>query len=117
LFKHWPYEDYSSKLPEHQLITRIPLDHEREALLGLLLQHSFLSQHISLYWGFVACFDIWQAPIYFYQDLLSDNPPYKAHAVILESTQSLVASRTLLLQSWNPNASSSLSTTLLWVAG
>ncbi|KAK1219582.1 hypothetical protein PQX77_017696 [Marasmius sp. AFHP31] len=83
LFKHWPYyEDYSRSLPERRLITRIPLDHEREALLGLLLQHSFLSRHISLYWGFVACFDIQQAPIYFYHDLLSDNPPYEAQAVI-----------------------------------
>ncbi|KAK1217904.1 hypothetical protein PQX77_019425 [Marasmius sp. AFHP31] len=83
LFKHWTYyEDYSRSLPERRLITRIPLDHEREALLGLLLQHSFLSRHISLYWGFVACFDILQAPIYFYHDLLSDNPPYEAQAVI-----------------------------------
>ncbi|KAK1216424.1 hypothetical protein PQX77_020944 [Marasmius sp. AFHP31] len=39
-------------------------------------------RHISLYWGFVACFDIRQAPIYFYQDLLSDSPPYEAQAVI-----------------------------------
>ncbi|KAK1222198.1 hypothetical protein PQX77_014965 [Marasmius sp. AFHP31] len=39
-------------------------------------------QHISLYWGFVACFDIRQAPIYFYHDLLSDNPPYEAQAII-----------------------------------
>ncbi|KAK1221876.1 hypothetical protein PQX77_015296 [Marasmius sp. AFHP31] len=65
LFTHWPYyEEYSSKLPKRRLITRIPLDHEREALLGLLLQHSFLT------------------PIYFSQDLLSDNPPYEAQAVI-----------------------------------
>ncbi|KAK1219321.1 hypothetical protein PQX77_017974 [Marasmius sp. AFHP31] len=86
----WRYSDLEvdvpsvipCKLPERQLITRIPLDHEQEALLGLLLQHSFLSRHISLYWGFIACFDIWQAPIYFHQDLLSDNPPYEAQAVI-----------------------------------
>ncbi|KAK1217697.1 hypothetical protein PQX77_019645 [Marasmius sp. AFHP31] len=83
LFKHWPYyEDYSRLLPERRLITRIPLDHEGEALLGLLLQHSFLSRHISLYWGFVAGFNIRQAPIYFYHDLLSDNPPYEAQAII-----------------------------------
>ncbi|KAK1215886.1 hypothetical protein PQX77_021491 [Marasmius sp. AFHP31] len=83
LFKHWPYyEDYSRSIPERRLITRIPLDQEREALLGLLLQHSFLSRHISLYWGFVACFNIRQAPIYFYHDLLSNDPPYEAQAII-----------------------------------
>ncbi|KAK1215670.1 hypothetical protein PQX77_021734 [Marasmius sp. AFHP31] len=83
LFKHWPYyKDYSRSIPERRLITRIPLDQEREALLGLLLQHSFLSRRISLYWGFVACIDIWQAPIYFYHDLLSDDPPYEAQAII-----------------------------------
>ncbi|KAK1217681.1 hypothetical protein PQX77_019660 [Marasmius sp. AFHP31] len=83
LFKHWPYyEDYSSKLPKRRLITRVPLNHKREALLGLLLQHTFLSQYISLYWGFLACFDIQQAPIYFHQGLLSDNLLYEAQAVV-----------------------------------
>ncbi|KAK1235121.1 hypothetical protein PQX77_001666 [Marasmius sp. AFHP31] len=83
LFKHWPYhEDYSSKLPKHHLITCIPLDHEHKALLGLLPQHTFLSRHISLYWGFVTCFGIRQAPIYFHQDLLSANMPFKAQGII-----------------------------------
>ncbi|KAK1215914.1 hypothetical protein PQX77_021467 [Marasmius sp. AFHP31] len=91
LFRHWPYyEDYSSKLPERWLVTHIPLDHEREALLGLLLQHTFLSRHISLYWGFVACFDIQQAPIYFHQDLLSGNLPWEAQAVINMVSEAIV---------------------------
>ncbi|KAK1216132.1 hypothetical protein PQX77_021251 [Marasmius sp. AFHP31] len=51
LYKHWPYhKDYSAKLTDCSLIPRIPLDCEREALLGLLLQHFFLSRHISIYW-------------------------------------------------------------------
>ncbi|KAK1216470.1 hypothetical protein PQX77_020887 [Marasmius sp. AFHP31] len=83
LFKHWPYyKDYSSKLPRHRLITHIPLNHGQEALWGLLLQHTFLSQHISLYWGFIACFDIRQAPIYFHQDLLSNNVFYGAQGIV-----------------------------------
>ncbi|KAK1217597.1 hypothetical protein PQX77_019746 [Marasmius sp. AFHP31] len=77
LYKHWPYhEDYSAKLTDRSLIPRIPLDRKREALLGLLLQHFFLSQHISIYWGFVACFDFRQAPIYFYEDNLSEVPRF-----------------------------------------
>ncbi|KAK1220502.1 hypothetical protein PQX77_016737 [Marasmius sp. AFHP31] len=83
LYKHWPYhKNYSAKLTDRSLIPCIPLDREREALLGLLLQHSFLSQHISIYWGFVACFDFRQAPIYFYEDNLSKYIPLKSQNVI-----------------------------------
>ncbi|KAK1217478.1 hypothetical protein PQX77_019867 [Marasmius sp. AFHP31] len=83
LYKHWPYhEDYSAKLTNRSLIPRIPLDREREALLGLLLQHFFLSRHISIYWGFVACFDFRQAPIDFYEDNLSEYIPLESQNVI-----------------------------------
>ncbi|KAK1220083.1 hypothetical protein PQX77_017182, partial [Marasmius sp. AFHP31] len=83
LYKHWPYhEDYSAKLTDCSLILCIPLDREREALLGLLLQHFFLSQHISIYWGFIACFDFRQAPIYFYEDNLSEYIPLESQNVI-----------------------------------
>ncbi|KAK1221605.1 hypothetical protein PQX77_015585 [Marasmius sp. AFHP31] len=83
LYKHWPYyEDYSAKSTDRSLIPRIPLDREREALLGLLLQHFFLSRHISIYWGFVACFDFRQAPIYFYEDNLSVYIPLESQNVI-----------------------------------
>ncbi|KAK1221123.1 hypothetical protein PQX77_016075, partial [Marasmius sp. AFHP31] len=83
LYKHWPYyEDYSAKSTDRSLIPRIPLDREREALLGLLLQHFFLSRHISFYWGFVACFDFRQAPIYFYEDNLSVYIPLESQNVI-----------------------------------
>ncbi|KAK1218452.1 hypothetical protein PQX77_018865 [Marasmius sp. AFHP31] len=83
LYKHWPYhEDYSAKLTDHSLIPSIPLDLEREALLGLLLQQFFLSQHISIHWGYVACFNFQQAPIYFYEDNLSGYIPFKAQNVI-----------------------------------
>ncbi|KAK1216489.1 hypothetical protein PQX77_020884 [Marasmius sp. AFHP31] len=83
LYKHWPYhENYSTKLTDRSLIPHIPLDREREALLGLLLQHFFLSQHISIYWGFIACFDFRQAPIYFYEDNLSEYIPLKSQNII-----------------------------------
>ncbi|KAK1215219.1 hypothetical protein PQX77_022184 [Marasmius sp. AFHP31] len=83
LYKHWPYyKDYSAKLTDRSLIPRIPLDREREALLGLLLQHFFLSRHISFYWGFVACFDFRQAPIHFYEDNLSVYIPLESQNVI-----------------------------------
>ncbi|KAK1218640.1 hypothetical protein PQX77_018668 [Marasmius sp. AFHP31] len=83
LYKHWPYhEDYSAKLTDRSLIPHIPLDREREALLGLLLQHFFLSRHISIYWGFVACFDFRQAPIYFYEDNLFEYIPLESQNVI-----------------------------------
>ncbi|KAK1220244.1 hypothetical protein PQX77_017009 [Marasmius sp. AFHP31] len=83
LYKHWPYhEDYSAKLTDCSLIPRIPLNLKREALLALLLQQFFLSQHISIYWGFVACFDFKQALVYFYKDNLSGYIPLEAQNVI-----------------------------------
>ncbi|KAK1229097.1 hypothetical protein PQX77_007859 [Marasmius sp. AFHP31] len=83
LYKHWPYnKDYSAKLTDRSLIPSIPLDRKREALLGLLLQQFFLSRHISIYWGFVACFDFRQAPIYFYKDNLSEYIPLESQNVI-----------------------------------
>ncbi|KAK1215879.1 hypothetical protein PQX77_021505 [Marasmius sp. AFHP31] len=64
LYKHWPYhEDYSAKLTDCSLIPRIPLNREREAF-------------------FVACFDFRQAPIYFYEDNLSEYIPLKSQNVI-----------------------------------
>ncbi|KAK1216217.1 hypothetical protein PQX77_021155 [Marasmius sp. AFHP31] len=63
LYKHWPYhEDYSAKLTDRSLIPCIPLDLEREALLGLLLQQ--------------------QAPVYFHEDNLSGYIPLEAQNVI-----------------------------------
>ncbi|KAK1215814.1 hypothetical protein PQX77_021563 [Marasmius sp. AFHP31] len=83
LYKHWPYhEDYSAKLTDCSLIPRIPLDCEREALLGLLLQHFFLSRHISIYWGFATCFNFQQAPIYIYEDNLSEYIPFGSQNII-----------------------------------
>ncbi|KAK1216547.1 hypothetical protein PQX77_020824 [Marasmius sp. AFHP31] len=83
LYKHWPYHaDYSEKLTDRSIIPRIPLDLEREALLGLLLQQFFLSRHISIYWGYVACFDFKQAPIYFHKDNLSGYIPSEAQNFI-----------------------------------
>ncbi|KAK1216343.1 hypothetical protein PQX77_021033 [Marasmius sp. AFHP31] len=56
LYKHWPYhEDYSAKLTDRSLIPHIPLDREREAL---------------------------QAPIYFYEDNLSEYIPLESQNVI-----------------------------------
>ncbi|KAK1215665.1 hypothetical protein PQX77_021729 [Marasmius sp. AFHP31] len=57
-------------------------DHFCNLLYSLLLQQFFLSRHISIYWGFVACFDFRQAPIYFYKDNLSGYIPLKAQNVI-----------------------------------
>ncbi|KAK1223443.1 hypothetical protein PQX77_013682 [Marasmius sp. AFHP31] len=82
--KAWHYTDSEVDVPSiiPCLILRIPLDRKREALLGLLLQHFFLSRHISIYWGFVACFDFRQAPIYFYEDNLSKYIPLESQNVI-----------------------------------
>ncbi|KAK1219269.1 hypothetical protein PQX77_018037 [Marasmius sp. AFHP31] len=83
LYKHWPYhEDYSAKLTDRSLIPHIPLNCKREVLLGLLLQHFFLSQHISIYWGSVTCFNFRQAPIYFYEDNLSKYIPLESQNII-----------------------------------
>ncbi|KAK1225945.1 hypothetical protein PQX77_011077, partial [Marasmius sp. AFHP31] len=67
---------------DNSLIPHIPLDRKREALLGLLLQHFFLSRHISIYWGFLACFNFRQAPIYFYEDNLSEYIPFESQNII-----------------------------------
>ncbi|KAK1215381.1 hypothetical protein PQX77_022028 [Marasmius sp. AFHP31] len=83
VYQRWLYPEHSfSSITERRLITRIPLDAGREALLGLLFQHFFLSPHLSIYWGFVAQFDFRQSAIYFYQDNITAYNPLDAQSVI-----------------------------------
>ncbi|KAK1233876.1 hypothetical protein PQX77_002946, partial [Marasmius sp. AFHP31] len=49
-----PYQDDSTfKVGDRRLILSLPFDQWNKTLFSLLFQHFFLSQHCSLYWGYL----------------------------------------------------------------
>ncbi|KAK1215667.1 hypothetical protein PQX77_021731 [Marasmius sp. AFHP31] len=83
-----PYPDDSTfKVGDRRLILSLPFDQWNETLFGLLFQHFlfqhfFLSQHRSLYWGYLVRYDHHQDEVYFCEVHFHTNLPLAARKFV-----------------------------------